>query len=218
MIKVVDAVRDIVYASDIAIEALSGGILNLSAYAKKIKPEIEKKTHKSVKLGTIVVALSRLQFDIKENKPLIPNVVIDNIAAKSGLVEITFNKTRENKAKLQRLYEDKLLAQADFFTVTQGIAEICIVVPEQLTKSVLNLYKNEKPKVIIPNLASLTIRFDEKYLQEPNVMFSLLKHLAIKRINILELVSTCTELTFLLHESNLQAAFTAISARHKSWS
>jgi hypothetical protein len=211
MIKVPEVVREILLSSEVALSALSGGFLNLSAYAASIQPEVERRAKKPVRTGTIVVALSRIAKSIDAQSPLLQDVQLENVAVKTGLVELTFEKTKLNRDRLQRLYEDKDFAAAEFLTVTFGVGELSIVVPENLRKAVLKLYQNQQPKFLLGNLASLTLRFNEKYIEMPNVIFSMLRPLALKRINVVEIVSTYTELTFILRERDLKVAFVTLS-------
>lgn len=213
MIKVPEVVRELLFSSEVALSALSAGYLNFSAYAASIQPEVERRARKPVRVATIVVALSRLAKTIHGQPPLVPEARIENLSVKTGLVELTFEKTKLNRDRLQRLYQDKDFAAADFLTVTFGVGELSIVVPENLQKAVLRLYQNQKPKFFMTDLAGLTLRFDERYISVPNVIFAYLRPLALKRINIVEIVSTYTELTFIIHESDLKEAFVTVGQR-----
>lgn len=212
MIKVTEVVREVLFGSEIALSAMANGYLNLSSYAASIQPEVERHCRKPVRVGTVVVALSRLAKTLDASKDLVPEVEIRHIAAKTGLVELTFDKTRVNREKLQRLYQDNDFLSADFFTVTYGIGELSIVVPSNLKQAVLKLYAKQKPILLLEDLAALTVRFDETYIHIPNITFALLRPLAMRRINIVEIVSTYTELTFILHQSELKEAFVILSS------
>src|ERR1700761_1735159 len=107
MIKIADVVKEIVFSSEIAHSALCSNYLNLSAYAETIQKEVERRTKKSVRPGTIVVALSRLAKTLEAQNPLTPAVEIKDLAVKTRLIELTFDKTKINREKLQRLYVDK---------------------------------------------------------------------------------------------------------------
>jgi hypothetical protein len=200
-------VRELILSSEVARSALSAGFLNLSAYAATVQPEVERLACKPVQVGTIVVALSRLAKTVEARGPIVPPVDITHLSVKTGLVEITFDKTKVNRDKLQHLYQDKEFLAADFFTVTYGIGELSIVCPSQLLRAVRKLYGAQKPKLVFDNLAGLTLRFDERYIHIPNQTFALVRLLAMRRINIIEVVSTFTELTFLLHQNDLKEAF-----------
>lgn len=212
MIKVSTAVQDIITASEPDRSALLRGVLNFTAYAKLIQPEVERRTHKPVQLGSIVVALSRLSSQLKDAKPLLPTVRLESLAVKSNLAEITFAKTQENKTRAQKLYAHKDFAQADFLTVTYGVGEISIFAPMHLVKPALAAFKPEKPRLLLQNLAALTVQFDEHYIETPNMYYVLLQRLAAQQINIVEVVSTFTELTLLVAQKDLNKLFVLMNA------
>lgn len=207
MLKVIDIVRDILYSSEPELTILSRRLLNLSAYAKRIQPEVERRTHKEVQLGSIVVALSRISQELTDEDPLLPEVKLDGIAVKSNIAEIAFNKTPANKAKATKLTVDKDLSQADFLTVTYGASEISVFAPMTLMPAVSRTFRPEKPKLLLNNLAALTVQFGNQYIDTPNMYFALLRAVAVKRINIVELISTYTELTFLVRQDDLNELF-----------
>jgi len=206
MIKVSDAVRELVINSEEVLSCLSQGVLNLSAYAKRIKPSVERRTKKPVKHGTIVAALARYAKDLEVKSPIVPEISWRDIAVKSGLIEIAFDKTRANRERLQVLYQTPQFQSADFLTVTHGLGELSIIINENLEQPVMRIFGRQKPKFVLRGLCGLTVRFDEHYIHEPGLTLALVRKVAIKRINIVELVSTFTELTFLLYEKDMSAA------------
>lgn len=207
MLKISDSVRNIVQESEMALTALANGYLNLSAYAKAVREEVEASVKKPVKTGSVVAALSRLATTLQKQQPLLPHVRIENLSAKSGLIEMTFIKTKENRDWMQLLNRDPLFTSADFFTATQGMHEISLMAPRELRERIRVCFRGQKPKLSLDHLAALTIRFGEEYISIPNVTYALVRHFAIKRINIVEIVSTFTELTFILAESDLDRSF-----------
>lgn len=212
MLKVTDLVRQIIQSSETELTALSRGVLNLSAYAKRIQPEVQRRAKKPVKVGTIVVALSRFASGVQTEDPLLPAFILDNIAVRSGLAELAFVNSKENKTRALSLYANKKLAQTDFLTITYGIGEISIFLPEEFIEIAMRVFAGEKPKLRLENLASLTVRFGEAYIETPNMYFALFRHIAVRKINIVEVVSTFTELTFLVHEQDLNDLFQTMNA------
>jgi len=207
MLKVSDIVRSIVFSSEPELTVLSRHTLNLSAYAKRIQPEVARRAHKPVQLGTIVVALSRLSAELTNEDPLLPEVELEGIAVKSNLAEITFNKTTANKLRAQKLYTAQEFAQADFLTITYGASEISIFAPMSMSQAILRTFKPDKPKLLLEHLAALTVQFGQIYIETPNMYFALLRILAVRRLNIVELISTFTELTFLVAQPDLNELF-----------
>jgi hypothetical protein len=65
--------------------------------------------------------------------------------------------------------------------------------------------------LVLADLAGLTIRFPAKYLHVPNTTFALLRPLALNRINLVEVVSTYTELTLIVAERDLERTFVVLN-------
>jgi len=212
MRKVSDIVREIVFSSEPELTVLSRGALNLSAYAKRIQPDVERRAMKPVQVGTIVVALSRLATELDKEDPLLPSIQLDGLAVKSNLAEVAFIKSAANKLSAQRLFTEKEFAQADFLTVTYGASELSIFLPMSLVKPVLKNFEPEKPKLHLEKLAALTVQFSEKYIETPNMYFALLRAMAVRKLNIVELISTYTELTFLVSQDDLQELFSLMNS------
>jgi aspartokinase len=205
-----DAVREILFHSDVPLEALRSGILNLSAYAEQILPEVEKLSWKTVQKNTVVVALSRLANEVTAVPPLQPEVILDELSIKAPLADFTFERTDENLKKAQQLPSKLGLHNTQFFTVTQGINEITVIVSQERADEALE-YLGVPPKAIFRNLVGITMRFREDYLGQPNVIYALLARLAKQRINLLEIVSTYTELTAFIEEHELDKAVAVLN-------
>lgn len=205
MLKVSEAVLEILTGSDVAMEALKDGILNLSAYAEKIHTEVEEKTLKPVKIGTIVVALSRTAENLDQIGSINPKIQLEELSIKAPLCDITFENTKENLRLVKSLSGQIPDSATHFFTVTQGIEEITIVASESYKTSILNHFKTE-PKSVLSNLVGVSVRFGEEYIPLPNVIFAILYSLAVKRINLIEIVSTYTEITLVVEKDNVEVA------------
>lgn len=204
MNKVSDIVKTIVDDSEIASSALNEGILNLSAYAKNIHAQVEKRAMKPVKQGTIVAALARYSKEAVE--PFAPEVSLRDISVKSRLTEIAFEQSTSNRERIRRLYQSEMFKEADFLTITHGVRELSIIVSDSLTNDLMKIFEGESPRIKIGNLCGLTVSFDSHYIHEPGQTFALVRKLAIKRINIVEIVSTFTELTFILDDKDIELA------------
>ena len=204
MNKVSDIVKTIVDDCEIASNALNDGILNLSAYAKNIHAQVEKRAMKPVKHGTIVAALARYSKEVVE--PFAPEVSLRDISVKSRLTEIAYDQSISNRKRVKELYQSELFKEADFLTITQGVRELSIIVNDALTNELMKIFEGETPRITIDNLCALTVSFDNHYIHEPGQTFALVRKLAIKRINIVEIVSTFTELTFILDDKDIELA------------
>ena len=202
MIKVSLILKEIIEKDEIVLEALRLGVLNISAYAKLIQVELEEKCKKEVKLGTIIVAISRLAEKIKKTPSLKLKIFINDIIVKTPLSVISYEKTSVNLTKLS-IFQKLIINKNDFFTVTLGVDEITIVCSKNLVKSVKQKFEAE-PKSSLDNLMGVTIKFPEKYLEIPNILYTFIAKLAAKRINLVEVISTHSEITFIINGKDLK--------------
>ncbi len=206
MRKISDIVGQMLLENEIAYSALTAGHLNQSAYAASIRKDVEEKAMKPVKPGSIVIALSRLKKTLKGKPALVPEVIVDDIAAQSGLMEIVYERTKENLAALDRL-SAAVQHASDIFMVTRGIGEITIIAPHAMRAAILKTFHHRKPKAELQGLASLTVRFDEMYIEIPNTFYAVQRRFAMKRMNIIEMISTYTEITLIFRKEDLDQAF-----------
>lgn len=202
MIKIQDTVRDIIYADEEALYAMSKGFMNLSAYAQRIKGAVEDTAMKDVQVSGIVVALSRIQKDLKGVHPFIQDVKINNITTKSPITELVFEKTSSVIDRLSSLYKKVKTTNDDFLTLVLSTNEVTIICSDRIKNAVLQ-HIEEKPRLIQGKLASIGISFDPKYYEIPNVTFSLLRRIARKKIVLAETLSTHTEVIFIFHQKDL---------------
>lgn len=209
MLRVSDAVRTIVLSDDVSFQAMEKRILNFSSYAAQILPEVEKKTMKAVKKGTIVAALTRFAEGRRNQSPMKPLVTLDDLSIRSPLCDIAFSKTATTRRKLAELNQKISLEENAFFTVTQSMSEITIIAPQSLQQSILAHFDTE-PKEVFSELAGITVRFSEHYLSVPNVLYTIQAALAVHSINFIEIVSTYTELSFILDQKYLEIATHAL--------
>jgi len=214
MIKIQPIVREIVLKELEAYFALTNGYMNMSSYAYQIRPRVETLTKKQVTIASLVVSLSRLRKEFKKEKPLIREVPITNISTKLPLTEIAYENSNKFVKELESLHKNISVSQEDFFTMTRGTHEIDIICSTNLENKILKHFKL-KPKWINHNFAAIGISYGPEVFGMPNIFFSLLAVTARARINIEEIVSTPTELIFIVTEKDFGKTVSLFSELHK---
>lgn len=214
MIKIQPIVREIVMGELEAYTALTNGYMNMSSYGKRIRPMVEARAKKQVTVTSLVVSLSRLRKELKKEKPLIQEVAIKNITTKLPLTEIIYENTNTFLRELESLHKNISVSQDDFFTTTIGTTEIDVMCSSNMANKITRHFKM-KPKFINHNLAAVGISFDPEVFSVPNTFFSLLSITARARINIEELVSTPTELIFIVAEKDFGKTVALFSELHR---
>ena len=214
MLKIQPIVREIVLGELEAYFALTNGYMNMSSYAHRIKSKVEAVAKKPATITSLVVSLSRLRKEFKKEKPLIQEVAIKNITTKLPLSEIVYENRNEFIKELESLHKNVSLSQEDFFTTTIGTTEIDIICSANLESKVLKHFKI-KPKYVNHNFAAIGVSFGPEVFGTPNIFFSLLSITARAQVNIEELISTPTELTFIVAEKDFGKTVALFSELHR---
>jgi hypothetical protein len=202
MYKIIDVVRDIVLEDEEILLPMVRGYINLSAYAKRIRAEVESRTKKQVKVPSIVVSLSRVRVGLGRTHPLVVDVKINNVTVKSPISEIVFEKTPKLLQKLSALYSKVKTAPDDFLTMTLSTSEATVICSDRIKGRVLSHF-GEKPRMIEGGLAAIGLSLDPKYYPMPNITFSLIRRIAQKRIPLAETITTHTEIIFVFNQKHL---------------
>ena len=207
MISVTSAVDNIVASSDFAIEGLQSGCLNLSAYADTISVEVEYLAKKSVKKGSIVVALTRVSRRYRTHR--IPDVRFElhNLVSRTGLAELTYPKTVSSQKQIAKLFQREDIQTAPFCVATIGLGEISIITSKALAEAVQTELDSLKPSLNLPGLSSLTMQVAIETIDVPRQSYTVIKQLAIRNITIVEYITSPTELTIILYDRDLKEAF-----------
>ena len=214
MIKIQPIVRDIVLKELEAYIALTEGYMNMSSFAYRIRPEVEILAKKKVTITSLVVSLSRLKKEFKKQKPLIQDIVIKNITTKLPITELVYENSNKFIEELGTLHEEISITREDFFVATVSINEMNIIVSSNMAGKVMKHFKT-KPKIVNSNFAAVGISLGTETFDTPNTFFSLLSVLARARINIEELVSTSTELVFIIAEKDFSETVALFSKLYK---
>ncbi len=205
MITTTDCVREIVQKSPFIAEMLRNNWLNLSKYAKSIQTEIEAKTWKKVQSGSIIIALGRIRKEIKEKFKI--KLKINDISLKISITEINFVKNSDHNQKITKIYKNLASIENNFLNIISGNTETGIFVNSKHQNQVLDVFSDQKPNLFLENLGAVSIKFDSEYLQNTGSVYQILKYLVWENINLLEIISTYTELTLIVDKTNSYKVF-----------
>lgn len=209
MITVAQLVQDALLHDDVALAAAKEGWLNLSSYARTLQPDIQERLLKEVQEGTIITALSRAVADLDNSKQPTRNV-IQSLAIHSNLEGMTFERTDEVTERIQSIYSTVHMTNKSYLTITQGINEVTIIAETQVAQPFRDNLRDARKVYDKTNLVGITAKFKVGYLEIPNLIFSLTQRLAYRDINIIEIVSTATELTFVIEKIDLSVALSQL--------
>ena len=212
MPSVARAVAEIVEKRPFLEEALATEIVNYSYLAELLKPDVENEVGREVKRSAIIMALRRLGESLKGG--FVGNMPIkfkgSDITVKSGIFELTVPRTESSLRSVPKLYELVDFSKGDFLTVTQGLYEITILSNSKYKVKIGGLFGKIGEANTIDMLASITVKIPKEAVGEVGAIYMLIKALSWNNINIIEIVSTFTELTFIIRESDTGRAFNSL--------
>lgn len=190
------------------LEALGRGILSLGNLAEVFKPEIEKNLKKGVKNAAIVMALRRYGEDIQNHMAIEEHASVSGeIIMKTNICDFNVRKSPSLLAKIKELYALVSIERGDFLNVTVGNNEISVSVSERYYNQIEAFLNTEVVYNKQRGLVSLTLIFSGDFLNTPGIIFQVIRRLAWENINLLEIVSTMTELTIVIDKNHSFKAY-----------
>ena len=206
MISIKECV-DVIVSDNLFLEdSLYNEYLNLSSFALYILPRVEQMTKKEVTIWSIKIALSRIS---KEKQKSIPykRICSDNIFVKKNISLISLNNTINSNKLIRKLHSINLWEDKNYFWVIQWVNEIDIIYSKNLKSWIDDILCNHNIKLKIDNLWAIWIHLDEELLNTMWVIYNLTKKLAFYNINIVNILSTYTEIVFVIKEKDIKKAF-----------
>lgn len=219
MISIPIAVEAVIKKRPFLESALLEGLINLSALARQLRPEIEQIVGREVNDSAVIMALNRLlpRLDnVTEQKA--QNIVenLGDITVRSNLADYTFRNSNSLHQKQTELLERIKDKNNIFCTFSQGISETTLVVSESISNLVEEIFDGEFLNSKNGNLSLITVKLPSDNTLYPGVYYFLFKELAWDNVNIVEVISTTNEFTIVLNNSDVQRAFSILmSAKEK---
>ena len=193
--------------------ALSEGIINLTSLARNIQDDIEKRTKKPVKSGAIVMALKRISdnADFIQTQKIIKVLKnLGDITVRSSLVDYSFLISESLLVAQSNLLKEIEQKKEVFYTSSRGVSESNIIVSQNIGPLVDDLFMSETCFSKTENLSSITMKLPSENVTIPGIYYFIFQRLSWEGVNINEVISTSNEFTILMHEDQVNTAFTVI--------
>lgn len=202
--------EDIINRSPFLRESMTEGLINISALARKIQPEIEEVTGKEVKEGAIVMAIKRMSPGLYHKLNVkIKNVLgeLGDFLVRSNLSDYTYQNSDSLEARQSELIKLLNSESDSFFALCRGVTETTIITGDKNKETIERLFQNEKLIASTQNLASVTVKLPHINTEIYGIYYYILKQLAWEGINIIEVISTANEFTVLVAQDDVDKAF-----------
>ena len=197
-------------------DGLLQGIINISALARIWKPWLEQQTLEETSEHSISMALRRIvsdhetiRNDLQKQQDAYP---VRKILLQTSLIEYVFTPS----AALTKVHKELMQMQEQkkrdniFLHFSQGIRETVFIISESLAGTLESLTKDQERIKKIPNLTAISLLFPDGSELVPGIFYKFLQPLAWESISIVEILSTWSELTFIVQKHDEDQAFTVL--------
>lgn len=213
MITVAEIVQQLIRQSPFVSEALAEGLVNVSALARKLQPDVQTLLGKPVKVGAIVMAINRQHFgDVAFVEKNIRRFFkrLSNYSVRSNLTSFTYENS--DKLPTRQLELLKIISQNPkvFYTFSQGISETTIITAKTMEADIEEIFQSEKLLMKEDNLSSITLMLPDENRVIYGIYYYILKDLAWYGINLSEVISTTNEFTLIVNNDDLDQTFSIL--------
>ena len=212
MVTISHIVKKIVSAYPYLEEAIASGIISFGNLAEQLLPKVEKELGKKAKLAAVVMALRRYSDEISEHRKKLKSFDYGcEILMKTNICDFTVVKSSSLLNKLKTIHNLVNYERGDTLNVILGNNEISIIINEKYIEKLAKFLHGEKILNKENGLVALTIIFtSDDFVHSPGVIFNIVRKLAWESINIYEIVSTMTELTFIMSTKDSIKAYNVL--------
>jgi hypothetical protein len=213
MITVAEVLENLIKQKPFIESAIIEGLINLSAFSRQVKPDIEKVLKKQVTEASILMALKRMvdRMDVTVNRK-IENATKEfgDIIVRSNLADFTY-KNSDTLIEKQAMLIKTITSEKDiFYTISRGVFETTIVIGRRFSDSVSQIFSDETLISSTPSVSSITIRLPDDNINTPGLYYFVFKKIAWEGISILEVISTTNELSVILNDKDVDKAFAVL--------
>jgi aspartokinase len=210
MVTISHLVEKIINERPLLFQAMEQDIVSFGNLAMQLEVEISKELGKEIKRSAVVMALRRYADKIQSNNKIPKFDFRSEINMKTNLCDIAVRKSPGLFAKLEKLHSLVDYNKGDTLNIIHGNYEVSIVTNRKHLENVKKGLKGEKIIKVEENLVALSLNFSEKFLYTPGVISSVIRKLTWEDINIYELISTFTELTFIIAKKDATKGYNAL--------
>ncbi len=187
--------------------ALSKNLINYSKLARYLRAEVEKEYGETVSDSAIVVALKRIKEKagkLYEEKGRFHAI---GMTSNSNMVEITIARSPRLPDLIKRIYSLSDVNLGSTVNITQSNQQVTFIFSTQIEDEIKRILSTEQVLSEIHGISQISIAFDKDMFDTPGFIVFALKELSWHNINIVEIISTYTELVIIVAENDFLKAY-----------
>lgn len=214
MIKIAHIAARLIEQMPFIAEALQAGLINISALAREIQPEVSRRAGRPVQAGAIVMAIQRMPaVGLVQSERSLAHFFrsLQDMSVRSDLLDYTFQNSETLSVRQAQLLAQIGRRPKVFYSVSRGIAETTLLIARTFEGEVDELFSGEKLLSKEGNLNAITLMLPAENRQIFGIYYHILRQLAWQGINVVEVVSTSNEFTIVVGDEDLEQAFAVLA-------
>ena len=213
MITIASRVEALIEQWPMLKQGLELALLNTSAVARYLKPEIETTIGERVSEAAVLMALRRYeQKSHRHSAQSIqkPQDFLGDITVRSNLVDLNYTNSPTIKRAVAQLTQN--FDSKHYLTSSRGLFQTSIIVHTEQLPFILHGLKDEYLEKMVKNLSGITLQLKQGHDSVPGILALPLQLLGWRGISIVECISTYDELNLILQNKDIEVAFTTLNA------
>lgn len=202
MLTIADRVKAWVEAHPTYVSFMADGLINASALARLIKPELQKQTGEIISNEAVTLALNRYSKTIKKLASNNFEQYIGEVSVQSGLSIITIPQVDLDPERFAKAIT--ILHKTHEYTLySRGVWHTSLIGKKPIVEELTSHFRYT---VVAHDLVAVTIKLRPGHLPVPGVCAYVLQKLALRDINLQEVTSSHDELTILIKKIDTNRA------------
>ncbi|MEM3734043.1 MAG: hypothetical protein QW158_03745 [Nitrososphaerales archaeon] len=206
---IMQVLRDVI-DGDLSIQdALYRGYGNLTAIARVLKPLVEERLGRAVKVESLITSLKRLRGRYKVlSKDILTVVMNSTVSVRTDVAKVSVEK---RKKTLEAVGEILLSYREEFLQISESIDAITLLFDQRLYSEVVKLFRDDEILESSTNLAAIIVRSPIEIIKTPGCAASFITQLSRRHINIEDTISCYTDTIIVVSMVDAGRAFTALT-------
>lgn len=210
-INLTKLVKEILERDAPAVQAMTEGIANYSAIARRLYPKVAEKC-RNVKFTSLLTAIKRLGNEISEvressKKKVMEIIAQSTIKVRTNVSTISVKKSKDTWEVLRELF----IKKPYFFHILEGTTFVTIICDIPTAKKFKEMMKEEDILDYRENQTALIISSPKEIIETAGVVAFLYNLLSMNNINIEQEMSCYTETIIIVDDYDINKAFSTIN-------
>lgn len=206
------AVRELLLSRPAELYLLQRGVVNISALARSLAPDIESLLGRRVSEGAVKVAVARFAAELALSSRKLADAVASVLSRSSlsvvdGVGFVTVRSADAVKALPDVL---SIAERARFFQMTQSVGTYTFIADRDSLERLLKLFGEGGVEAVYRGQAALVIVSPKEIVDTPGVVAFVTGLLYSRGVNITQIVSAHTDTIIIVDRSRIVDAYSAV--------